>query len=45
MVRVIAYMERYGYEGGLDLLRRVATAERVVADDAAAQNSATKRIQ
>jgi hypothetical protein len=42
LVRLVAYMKRYGYEGALELLERIAAAERGVAAVAAAQASATE---
>jgi hypothetical protein len=41
LVRLTAYMRRYGYDGALDLLERIAATERIVATDAAAQTSST----
>ena len=41
LVRLTAYMNRYGYEGALDLLKRIAAAEGIVAAAAAAQAAAT----
>jgi hypothetical protein len=40
LARLAAYMDRYGYEGAHDLLKRIAAAERVVVADAVAQPSA-----
>jgi hypothetical protein len=41
LARLTAYMKRYGYDGALDLLERIAAAERTETADGATRGSAT----
>jgi hypothetical protein len=41
LVRLTAYMKRYGYEGALALLERIAAGEPIVATDASARASSS----